>query len=162
RVLARLAALERQLRLLRASTAASLLILVILAASWSLSAQGAPASPTRIKAPFEVTDAAGKVALRGNPDGIVDIGDPAQGAGLLGVGASGNGFVLVKDAAGKDGIALGARDKSGMGVRMLDQNAQVMAALALDSKGEGNLEVVGPTRVAVGTFQNGPMGVRVL
>jgi hypothetical protein len=106
-------------------------------------AQGAP-QVLKVKAPFEVMDASGKKAILSInqfANGIeLQIGDTASGGVMLGVGASGAGFVRVRTPAGKDGVTLAQYRGSPMGVYVLGPDGQAIeGSLALNPSNKGRL-----------------------
>jgi len=98
-----------------------------------------------VKAPFQVMDATGKKVLMkvdASGSGYVTIGDPAGGGLNLGVGTSGVGFLNVRSASGKDGVAIGQYRGAGMGVYLVGPDGQTLeGGLYLESKNKGHLLV---------------------
>jgi len=104
---------------------------------------------SRVKAPFEVVDAAGKTIAKietvANGRAAMTVGTGTGGV-TVGVGASGAGALLVRRADGKVGVELSQTDGRPMGVYVLDTaGAKPVAELAADTKGNGKLTIGDPT-----------------
>ncbi len=110
-----------------------------------LAMQGSGDASTKVKAPFEVVDGNGTPIFRvlaAKTGALVVIGDAAAGGAMIGVGASGAGFVSVRSAAGKDALGIGQYRGAGMGVHIVGSDGvAVKSRLALDSGGDGQLLV---------------------
>ena len=98
-----------------------------------------------VKAPFQVMDATGKKVLMkvdASGSGYLTIGDPAGGGLTVGVGTSGVGYLNVRSAIGKDGVAIGQYRGAGMGVYVVGPDGQtVEGSLALSASNKGRLLV---------------------
>jgi hypothetical protein len=140
-----------QSRSRRDGTVVLLGLVVIFAAMRALDTHAQAARPQvlTVKAPFQVMDAAGTKALlqidasgAGSLAGNLTIGDADRGGLNLGTGTSGAGYIIVRTAAGKDGVAVGQLRGSPMGVRVLGADGQtVQAGLVLDGSGDGGLAI---------------------
>src|SRR5260221_12578337 len=82
---------------------------------------------THVKAPFEVTDVAGKSILKveQGPDGpLVTVGAGRPGNVTMGLGSSGAGYIFVRRSDGTEGVAIGQLEGRPMGVLVLDKAGQ--------------------------------------
>lgn len=100
---------------------------------------------SRVKAPFEVVDAAGKTIAKietvTNGRAALTVGT-GNGGVSIGVGASGAGAVLVRRADGNVGVELSQTGGRPMGVYVLDTaGAKAVAELTADTKGNGKLTI---------------------
>jgi len=120
------------------------------------------ARPLTVQGPFTVVDAGGTPIMRvnttnGTPQ--VMVGDPAAGGVSMGVaGAGGAGYVVVRTAAGRNGVGVGTYDGSEMGVHVVGADGRtVQAKLVLDQSSHGWLAVGDPTAggVSVGVGKSG-------
>jgi hypothetical protein len=102
---------------------------------------------SKVKAPFEVTDTAGKTLVKiesvSSGQAAVTVGSGAGGVSI-GVGASGAGALIVRRADGKVGAEISQQGGRPMGLLVYGDTADPVAQLRPDSKGKGMLDVGDP------------------
>lgn len=102
----------------------------------------------------------GSLSLTPTNKGSLEVGDPRSGGSHIGVGQSGAGYVIVRLADGKRGIALGQLLGRPMSVGVFGENDKELVSLRTDPKG-GSVQVMNPTGVGVGGLLASETGGRV-
>jgi hypothetical protein len=115
------AARSRKHRARRLALVSFILAFVVMGALVT-KAQGGRPEVLTVRAPFQVVGGGGKVLLsvEQTPEGLAKlvVGDAKSGLAALGVGQSGDGYVIIRNATGKDAVALGRDRGIGMGLRL--------------------------------------------
>jgi len=99
----------------------------------------------------------GQSGLSDSDKGALWVGDDNAGGAHIGVGNSGAGYLTVRRAEGKMGVAMGQLDGRPMSVGVFGENAKELASLRADTKG-GSVLLMNPTGVSVAGVLGGDTG----
>jgi hypothetical protein len=97
------------------------------------------------------------LGLSDSDKGALWVGDDNAGGAHIGVGNSGAGYLTVRRAEGKMGVAMGQLDGRPMSVGVFGENAKELASLRADTKG-GSVLLMNPTGVSVAGVLGGDTG----